>query len=115
MSVFNNPFIFGSVGETGLGTAQSVNDYANTLAGSELAGLNSLLSMQNSYNAFGSALDLEYLGLRQDTGQFLRGVENSVFDAMTQEKLENLNFELDFNIAQNRFNLAKTVVNSAKY
>ncbi len=122
MSFLNNPFLsdstLGTANETalaGLQTAGVTENFARETLGLELAGLTESQELNSAFNAFGNALDLEYLTKRFETGNFLRGVENSVFNGMTQEKLENLEFEMNFNQTQNRFNLAKSVVNSAKY
>lgn len=74
-----------------------------------------ILQMNNQSTRSNAILDQQMLALRQNYNIVAKQTEQYVLDAQVREQLTNLFFTLEKTIMDNRFSLAKTVVNSAKY
>ena len=74
-----------------------------------------ILEMNNQSTQANAILDQQQLALRQNYNILSKQTEMYLLDAQVREQLTNLFFSLEKTIMDNRFALAKTVVNSAKY
>ncbi|MFT6072331.1 MAG: hypothetical protein ACJARD_000260 [Alphaproteobacteria bacterium] len=92
---------------------QTLSAYIDSLI--EVQSQQNILEMNNQSTQANAILDEQMLALRNNYLVFSKQLEQYTLDAQNKEKVTNLLFDLTFNITTNRFQLAKTVVNAAKY
>jgi hypothetical protein len=87
--------------------------YINALI--EAESTKKLFQMNNQSTQANAILDQQKLALQNNYNVLAKQVEMYTMDAQQKEQYTNLFFNLQFTMAQNAFQLSKTVVNAAKY